>query len=117
MKCFACALAVAAVVDACQRELEHVDRFHGLSERLVKRQEATAFPPELDENESVLIGSFEATDIDTWSYYYTHGLHIAGTNESQAQWTADRWSENGFTAGLVPYGKSSTNDLYPSAFS
>ena len=105
MKCFACAVAVATVVSACQHEIVHVERFHGLRDRLVKRQEATAFPPALDENESVLMNSFEAADIDTWSYYYTHGLHLAGTNQSMAQWTADRWAENGFTAGLVTYGK------------
>lgn len=105
MKCFACALTVASVVKACQHEIADVSRFHGLQDRLVKRQEATAFPPALDDNESTLMNSFEATDIDSWSYYYTHGLHIAGSNQSMAQWTADRWSENGFTAGLVTYGR------------
>lgn len=99
-------MAVAAVATACQHEIQHVERFHGLQDRLAKRQEASTFPPELDENEALLLDSFEAADIDTWSYYYTHGLHIAGTNESQAQWTADRWAENGFTAGLATYSKS-----------
>lgn len=80
MKCFSCLLAVVSIAAACQHEIEHVERFHGLQERLVKRQEAAAFPPELDGNEATLINSFEATSIDTWSYYYTHGLHIAGTN-------------------------------------
>lgn len=69
---------------------------------LAKRQEV-AFPPTLDENESILANSFETTDIDTWSYYYTHGLHVAGTNETIAQWTADRWNEFGFTSSLVSY--------------
>lgn len=104
MKCFSCALAVATVVNACQHEITNVERFHGLQDRLVKRQEATAFPPALEDDEKVLADSFEATDIDSWSYYYTHGLHVAGSNQSMAQWTADRWSENGFTAGLVTYG-------------
>ena len=78
-----------------------------MKERLIaKRQEATAFPPQLDENESILLGSLDATDIDTWSYYYTHGLHVAGTNRSMAQWTADRWAENGFETQIVEYCKS-----------
>lgn len=106
MKCFACAVAVATVVNACQHEIADVSRFHGLQDRLVKRQEATAFPPALEDNENVLMSSFDSADIDTWSYYYTHGLHIAETNQSMAQWTADRWSENGFTTGLVTYGRS-----------
>ena len=105
MKCLSCVLAVVAVASACQHDIEHVERFHGLQDRLVKRQEPVAFPPALDNNEATLLNSFEATDIDTWSYYYTHGVHIAGTNESQAQWTADRWAENGFTAGLATYSR------------
>lgn len=31
------------------------------------------------------------------------GNHIAGKNESQAQWTADRWAEAGFTTRLDAY--------------
>lgn len=30
-----------------------------------------------------------------WSQYYTAGPHLAGKNQSQAQWTADKWSEFG----------------------
>ncbi|KAH0832602.1 hypothetical protein AYO21_06004 [Fonsecaea monophora] len=69
---------------------------------LSKRQE-TVFPPVLDQNEAILLNSFDNTTIESWSYYYTHGLHVAGTNQSMAQWTADRWNEYGFTAGLVSY--------------
>lgn len=76
-----------------------------MSTRLVKRQEPVAFPPTLDENESVLLNSFDTENIDKTFYYYTHGAHVAGTNESMAQWTADRWSEAGFTARLDTYGK------------
>jgi len=72
---------------------------------LHKRQEPAAFPPALDENESLLVNALEAIDIDSWSYYYTHGLHVAGTNESVAQWTADRWAENGFDSRLVSYSE------------
>lgn len=58
MKCFACALAVAAVVNACQHEIADVSRFHGLQDRLVKRQEATAFPPALGDDEAVLMNRY-----------------------------------------------------------
>ncbi|ETI29254.1 hypothetical protein G647_01707 [Cladophialophora carrionii CBS 160.54] len=69
---------------------------------LSKRQEAP-FPPILEPNEAILLNSFDNATIESWSYYYTHGLHLAGTNKSQAQWTADRWSEFGFTSGLASY--------------
>jgi hypothetical protein len=83
MKCFACVLAVATVAIACQHELRDVGRFHGLEERLAKRQEPAAFPPVLNEAEATLVNSIDSTDLDTWSYYYTHGLHLAGTNEGK----------------------------------
>lgn len=60
---------------------------------------------ELDANEAILSGSIDNSTIETWSYYYTHGLHLAGTNESMAQWTADRWSEYGFDSSLAEYCK------------
>ena len=69
---------------------------------LSKRQE-TAFPPVLEQNEAILLNSFDNTSIESWSYFYTHGLHVAGTNQSMAQWTADRWNEYGFTANLAQY--------------
>jgi N-acetylated-alpha-linked acidic dipeptidase len=60
-------------------------------------------PPVLDANEALLSGSIDNTSLDEWSYYYTHGLHWAGTNKTMAQWTADRWSENGFDTSLAEY--------------
>lgn len=104
MKCTSCVclLAVqASCVAACQRELLHETIFDP-HPALAKRQEA-AFPPLLEPNEAILSNSFDTASLETWSYYYTHGLHIAGTNKSMAQWTADRWNEFGFTAGLAPY--------------
>jgi N-acetylated-alpha-linked acidic dipeptidase len=101
MKCLTCALSLATLVAGCVRERDHSDHFHGIEDRLVKRQSAV----ELTEAESVLLGSIDATDIETWSSYYTHGLHVAGTNESQAQWTADKWAENGFTTSLAQYSE------------
>lgn len=69
---------------------------------LAKRQE-TQFPPVLDNNEAILINSFDNASLEDWNYYYAHSYHLAGTNESLAQWTADRWTEFGFTAGLTTY--------------
>lgn len=105
MKCITCVLAYAAAIHACQHEIHNAEHFFGLDNRLVKRQEPTSFPPALDENEGLLVGAIESTDIDQWSYYYTHRVHLAGTAEAVAQWTADKWSENGFQAGLVEYGE------------
>ncbi|KAH7090360.1 N-acetylated-alpha-linked acidic dipeptidase-like protein 2 [Paraphoma chrysanthemicola] len=85
---------------ACQRERAFVHHSHPH----VKRQTNNAtFPPALDANEQILINSFDNTSISEWSYYYTHGDHIAGRNESMAQWTADKWSEYGFTSRLDEY--------------
>lgn len=91
--------AAITIVQACARE-----RDLSLNPQpVVRRQDAVAFPPVWDENESILANSFENASIATWSYYYTHGLHIAGTNRTMAQWTAERWNENGFTASIVEY--------------
>lgn len=68
---------------------------------LVKRQITPRVP--LTTDESVLSSSFDSNTIEDWSYYYTHGAHLAGTNRTMAQWTADRWSENGFQARLDEY--------------
>lgn len=57
----------------------------------------------MSEKESLILDSFSNVSISEWSYYYTSGVHLAGTNQSQAQWTADRWSENGIPSSLVAY--------------
>lgn len=94
------ATAAVALAQACVRERD----FASNKQQLVRRQDPVSFfPPVWDENESILANSFETTSLDTWSYYYTHGLHVAGTNKSMAQWTVDRWNENGFTASLAEY--------------
>ncbi|KAF9698551.1 hypothetical protein EKO04_003673 [Ascochyta lentis] len=93
-------LLAAIGAEACQRERVFKRHPHGH----IKRQVANAtFPPVLDPNEQILINSFDNTSISTWSYYYTHGDHIAGRNESMAQWTADKWSSYGFTSRLDEY--------------
>ncbi|KAK3717384.1 hypothetical protein LTR37_005773 [Vermiconidia calcicola] len=84
-------LALVAVLatglDACQRERRIHNHGH-VKRALTQRAPLTA-------DERLIISSFDNNSISDWSYYYTHGLHVAGTNESQAQWTADRWSEAG----------------------
>jgi hypothetical protein len=88
-----------SIAQACMRERE----FATESSPIVRRQDPVTFPPVLNDNEAILSNSFDNTSIDTWSYYYTHGLHVAGTNRSMAQWTADRWNEFGFKASLAEY--------------
>ncbi len=88
-------------VRACGREYVH-PRIFDPHLGLQKRQE-TPFPPVLEPNEAILLNSFDNATIESWSYYYSHGLTLAGTNKSVAQWTADRFSEFGFTAGLAEY--------------
>lgn len=94
-------LCAVSAVHACLRE-HALHREFSHYDLLTKRQ-TTDFPPTLTSEEAVLVSSFNNVTISQWSYYYTHGLHLAGTNQSMAQWTADRWSENGFVAGLAPY--------------
>ncbi|KAH7116693.1 N-acetylated-alpha-linked acidic dipeptidase-like protein 2 [Dendryphion nanum] len=93
-------LAAAIGANACQRDLN----FHPHDHHIVKRQRTNVtFPPVLNQNEQILLDSFDNTSISQWSYYYTHGDHIAGRNRSQAQWTADKWTEYGFTSRLDEY--------------
>ncbi|KAI0593257.1 glutamate carboxypeptidase II [Biscogniauxia sp. FL1348] len=88
----------AALLLTCGQACLHEHQFHRAT---VKRQDTppTALTPE----ESILVDSIASTSISEWSYYYTHGYHIAGTNRTMAQWTADRWSENGWDSSLVAY--------------
>lgn len=93
-------LAAAIGTQACQREIN----FNPHSHQIVKRQRTNVtFPPVLTAYERVLLESFDNTSISQWSYYYTHGDHVAGRNRSMAQWTADKWTEYGFTSRLDEY--------------
>ncbi|KAF2148218.1 N-acetylated-alpha-linked acidic dipeptidase [Myriangium duriaei CBS 260.36] len=82
-------------VNACQRERTIYD--HGLAKRSITPRQA------LSNDESLIISSFDNTSISDWSYYYTHGAHVAGTNRSMAQWTADHWAAAGITSRLDSY--------------
>ncbi|SMR61355.1 unnamed protein product [Zymoseptoria tritici ST99CH_3D1] len=59
--------------------------------------------PELTDNERLLTNSISNSSISQYSFYYTQGLHLAGTNQSQAQYTADLWAEAGFDSRLDVY--------------
>jgi N-acetylated-alpha-linked acidic dipeptidase len=59
-------LIFAAIgAEACQRERT----FRNHNHRHAKRQASTPVP--LDEYEQILVDSFDATSIATWSYYYS----------------------------------------------
>ena len=117
MKCNSCFVAVLAVstAQACQHDFHHQKQFLGLESRLERRQ-APAFPPALDMNEAVLSNSFDNTSIESWSYFYTHGLHWAGTNKTMADWTVDRYSENGWQASLAEYCRCQNTSLLAGAW-
>lgn len=57
----------------------------------------------LAEKEHTIISSFSNVSISEWSYYYTHGAHLAGKNYSQAEWTRDKWSESGVPSSIASY--------------
>ncbi|PNS19551.1 hypothetical protein CAC42_7395 [Sphaceloma murrayae] len=82
-------------------ELQHKHEF--MPHRMLAKRQETVFPPALTSDESTLISAIDNTTIEGWSYYYTHGRHLAGENRTMAQWTADRWAENGFESRLDEY--------------
>ncbi|KAI0174270.1 glutamate carboxypeptidase II [Pestalotiopsis sp. NC0098] len=87
---------LATSADACLHARHKFDRHHH-----VKRQITLQTP--LTPNEETLVGAVSTTTLDEWSYYYTHGAHLAGTNLSMAQWTADRWAESGLNSTIIAY--------------
>ncbi|KAI0841928.1 glutamate carboxypeptidase [Hypoxylon sp. FL0890] len=68
---------------------------------LIKKEDTPLSP--LSPEETILVDSISNTTISQWSYYYTHGAHLAGRNLSMAEWTADRWRENGWNTSIVSY--------------
>ncbi|TGJ80009.1 hypothetical protein E0Z10_g8753 [Xylaria hypoxylon] len=87
--------ALAALCQACLHER------HFQASGLAKRQETPLSP--LSPEEQILVDSVSNVSISEWSYYYTHGYHVAGKNMSMAEWTADRWRESGWNASVVSY--------------
>lgn len=93
-------LGFAACGWACQRELNTFPtRTH--RKPIAKRDET--WPPVLTENEAILVNSFDNNTIDQWSDFYGHQYHLAGKGQAAAQWTSDRWNENGVDAQLHEY--------------
>ncbi|KAI1384984.1 glutamate carboxypeptidase [Hypoxylon trugodes] len=68
---------------------------------VVKRQDTPQVP--LSPQEATLVDAISNTTISEWSYYYTHGAHLAGKNQTMAEWTAERWKENGWNSSVVSY--------------
>ncbi|PGH07769.1 hypothetical protein AJ79_06157 [Helicocarpus griseus UAMH5409] len=91
----------SSLVDACAKDYIHRKSLEPRELTLAKR--AGEFPPVLTDHESVLLNSFDSNTISDWSYYYTHGLHVAGTNKTMAEWTAEKWTEFGVPATLASY--------------
>ncbi|KAH7155408.1 hypothetical protein B0J13DRAFT_545510, partial [Dactylonectria estremocensis] len=56
-----------------------------------------------EEVQSILFDTPSPEKAEEWSRYYTSGVHLAGTNFSQAEWTKDRWEEWGVASQIVPY--------------
>lgn len=94
------ALAFATGVSACARDFTTPKR-HTHRQPITKRN--TEFPPVLTDRETLLANAFDNVTIDEWSYYYGHQNKLAGLGHEAAQWTADRWSENGFQSRLEEY--------------
>ncbi|KAI0397822.1 N-acetylated-alpha-linked acidic dipeptidase-like protein 2 [Xylariaceae sp. FL0594] len=91
-------LLLAALCDACARE-RGINRHDQL---LGKRDNATPLLP-LSPEEQILVDSVSNVTLSEWSYYYTHGLHVAGTNKTMADWTADQFRESGWNASIAAY--------------
>ncbi|KAJ2906419.1 hypothetical protein MKZ38_001779 [Zalerion maritima] len=51
----------------------------------------------------MLIGIPSSKKAAQWSKHYTSGPHLAGTNRSLAEWTADKWEEFGIKSDIVAY--------------
>lgn len=95
-------LIFATIGLACIRDFSEERHTHSHVHRDLSKREVE-YPPVLTEPESILVNSFDNNSISDWSYYYTHGDHLAGHNKTMAEWTKDRWTEFGFAASLAEY--------------
>ncbi|WEW58633.1 carboxypeptidase [Emydomyces testavorans] len=96
------ALSLPFTVEACGKDRLHGRAFDPNHPLLTKRDRSQS-APRLSKHESILVNSFNNASVSDWSYYYTHGAHVAGQNLTMAQWTADKWSEYGMNSSVVPY--------------
>jgi N-acetylated-alpha-linked acidic dipeptidase len=91
----AAALLVLPIgLHACQ----HERTFHNQNVKRAVTPRAALSP-----DEQLIVASFDNNSLNDWSYYYTHGDHLAGVNKTMAQWTADRWAEAGIQSRLDSY--------------
>lgn len=51
----------------------------------------------------MLVNSFDNNSISDWSLYYSSGYRLAGHNRSQAEWTQQKWIENGWESWIDEY--------------
>lgn len=96
--------ALASLVplsSACLREFSNLAPRHTHRKPIVRRNEE--WPPVLTEQETILVNSFDSNSIDDWANYYGHQVKLAGLGKEAAEWTRDRWAENGFDAKLAQY--------------
>ncbi|KAI1090371.1 glutamate carboxypeptidase [Rostrohypoxylon terebratum] len=89
---------LTALFLTCTSACMHERRSHS---HLIEKRDTPLAP--LSPDEATLVDAISNTTISEWSYYYTHGAHLAGKNLSMAQWTADRWKESGWNSSIVSY--------------
>lgn len=86
---------------ACQRDFSSG---HTHSHRQpVLRRNTDQWPPVLSDHETLLVNSFDNNTLDDWAYYYGHQVKLAGLGKEAAEWTRDRWVENGVDSSLAEY--------------
>ncbi|KAI0130263.1 glutamate carboxypeptidase [Xylariales sp. AK1849] len=95
-------IGVSALLVTSATACQHERREHRQHAKRQSPNPQTPLTP-LTPYENTLVDSVSTTTLDEWSYYYTHGAHLAGRNESMAQWTADRWAESGLNTTIVSY--------------
>lgn len=93
-------LAFTSGTSACARDFLAETRH---THRKPISTRATDWPPVLTEHETILVNSFDNVTLDQWSDYYGHQNKLAGLGYEAAQWTADRFRENGFETRLDEY--------------
>jgi N-acetylated-alpha-linked acidic dipeptidase len=92
-------LSLTGIASGCQRDFNPPKHSH--RKPLVRREQQ--WPPVLSKHETILVNSFDNNTIDDWSNYYGHEVKLAGLGKDAAEWTRDRWAENGVDASLSEY--------------
>ncbi len=95
-------LPLTTLAQACLREFS-TEVQHTHRKPILRRDEPSAFPPVLTPQETILVNAFDSNSIDDWAKYYGHQVKLAGLGKAAAEWTRDRWAENGVDAHLKEY--------------